>query len=86
MGGGGEVGAASAHTLVRRNSVIIGTFIIMKHSIGHKLCMKCGAVFQTDLRGGAKWCFSCKNVVYREYQQTYKRRGRLQKEQNYALN
>jgi len=47
--------------------------------------MKCGTVFQTDLRGGAKWCFACKNVVYREYQREYKRRSRVQKEPNYAV-
>ncbi len=60
--------------------------IHMKHSIGHKQCMKCGAVFQTDLRGGAKWCFPCKHIVYREYQREYKRRSsKSQQERNYAF-
>jgi hypothetical protein len=45
----------------------------MKHSIGNKQCEKCGSIFQTDLRGGAKWCFPCKAVVKREYQLRYRR-------------
>ncbi len=58
----------------------------MKHSMGHKQCMKCGTVFQTDLRGGAKWCFACKNIVYREYQREYKRQAKkAQREQSYAV-
>lgn len=58
----------------------------MKHSLGHKQCLKCGTVFLTDLRGGAKWCFACKTLVYREYQREYKRRAKVQKEQEYAFN
>lgn len=43
--------------------------------------MKCGTVFQTDLRGGAKWCFPCKAAIYREYQKNYKRRAKSIKEE-----
>lgn len=56
----------------------------MRHSIGHKTCMKCGNPFQTDLRGGAKWCFPCKSVINREYQLEYKRRAREQRKLVYA--
>ena len=58
----------------------------MRPSIGTKQCMKCGTVFQTDLRGGAKWCFPCKTLVYREYQRQYKRRAKERKEHSYAVN
>lgn len=50
----------------------------MKHSIGHKECKKCGKIFQTDLRGNAKWCFPCKVIVNREYQRQYRRREKGQ--------
>ena len=53
----------------------------MKHSIGHKQCLKCGTVFQTDLRGGAKWCFPCKAVIKREYERRSRRQPR---ERHYA--
>jgi hypothetical protein len=56
----------------------------MKHSIGYKQCHKCGTIFETDLRGGAKWCFSCKTVVYQEYQREYKRRAKILREREYA--
>ncbi len=56
----------------------------MKHSMGVKTCQKCGTLFQTDLRGGAKWCFPCKSVVYREYQREYKRRAKERRELQYA--
>lgn len=57
----------------------------MKHSIGKKTCLKCGSLFQTDLRGGAKWCFPCKSLVNREYQRKYKRRTKEQRELRHAV-
>ncbi len=49
----------------------------MCHSIGHKECKKCGTTFQTDLRGGAKWCFACKSLINREYQRFSRRRNKV---------
>lgn len=68
---------------LKQYNMLRGHFQV-KHSIGYKQCGKCGNIIETDLRGGAKWCFACKAIVRREYQRDYKRGTTVRKEQTYA--
>ncbi|MFN3395884.1 MAG: hypothetical protein ACK4Z9_03705 [Thermodesulfovibrionales bacterium] len=49
------------------------TYKLSKKSLGIRECIRCGALFLTDLRGCPKWCFNCKKVVKTEYQKRYKK-------------
>lgn len=58
---------------------------MIRKSIGIKKCENCGSFYRTDLRGGSKWCFPCKAVLYREYRKRYQRiASRVKPEREYA--